>query len=92
MILSTLSPGTTDNDHDVYNACRYLLLLFDHPQLDEHLDDVVGGMDWATPGQTGKRWRETICAAAWRVLLTVTESANHGYGLRIAQMATAVRG
>jgi hypothetical protein len=50
-------------------ACIYILMFFDNPALYEHLDTVAGTWSPQIPGRAGKRWSETICAAAWRVFV-----------------------
>ncbi len=56
-------------------ACMYILLFFDIPALYEHLDAVAGTWSPEVPGRVGRRWSETICAAAWRVFVA-TEPDN----------------
>lgn len=73
-VVDTLYPGTKDSPGEIHDACEYLLLFFDIPQLYEHLDDVVRGMGPRLRGQEGKRWSEAICAAAWRILLATADS------------------
>jgi hypothetical protein len=51
----------------IHSASQYVLFFFDIPELYEHLDAVA---EWEPqPGRAGQRWSETICAAAWRVLI-----------------------
>ena len=51
------------------SAAAYLLMFFDNPAVHEHLDVVAGHWETKVPGRIGQRWAETLCAAAWRVLL-----------------------
>lgn len=74
LITDTLHPGTEDDEYAIHKACMYVLVFFDNPPLYEHLDDVVCGMDPATPGQAGKRWSEAISEASWRIILATADS------------------
>ena len=44
-------------------------MFFDNPALHEHLDLIADHWETKVPGRIGRRWAETVCAAAWRVLL-----------------------
>lgn len=59
----------------VSSAAEYLLMFFDNPALHEHLNLVADHWETKVPGRIGQRWAETLCTAAWRVLLA-SESRN----------------
>jgi hypothetical protein len=86
LIVDTLHPGTKGDRRDIHNACRYLLWFFDHPQLHGHLDDIAGFGDAPRLGQFGRRWAETICETAWRVLLDTVDSLPGGVDLTADQI------
>lgn len=86
LIVDTLRPGATDDRRDIHNACRYLLWFFDRPQLAEHLDEIAGVDEEPPTGQFGRRWIETACAAAWRVLLDTVDSLSRGVDLTTDQI------
>ena len=46
-----------------------MLKYFDIPALYEHLEEVAATWNPVVPGRVGMRWSETICSAAWRVLV-----------------------
>jgi len=53
----------------VAGAAEYLLMFFDDPRLHELLDLVASHWETKVAGRIGQRWAETLCVAAWRVLL-----------------------
>ncbi|GAA4536531.1 hypothetical protein [Amycolatopsis samaneae] len=48
---------------------KYILMFFDNPRLHRHLDAVQGTWESQVPGGIGRRWSETLCAAAWRIIV-----------------------
>jgi hypothetical protein len=59
----------SDKPTTASNAAAYLLMFFDNPRLHKLLDLVAGHWETKVAGRIGQRWAETLCAAAWRVLL-----------------------
>ena len=77
-IMENLDPNRQAERGHINDACVYVLMFFDTPALYEHLDQVVIGWHTVIPGGVGKRWSETICSAAWRVLVaTESDNPNH---------------
>jgi hypothetical protein len=85
LVVDTLHPGTKDDRHQIHEACRYLLWFFDRPELADHIDELAG-FAGGTAGHFGRRWIETICAAAWRVLLDTVDSLPEGIDLSAEQI------
>jgi hypothetical protein len=75
-IMEVLDPDVRAARHRIHNACIYVLKLFDIPTLYEHLDQVA---TWkpVVPGRAGMRWSQTICSAAWRVLVATEPYEMH---------------
>jgi hypothetical protein len=69
-------PGC-QNMQEAHERATYVLMFFDinHPAMHEHLDAVTPTFDPLIPGTIGRRWAETLCAAAWRVIVA-TEPDN----------------
>jgi hypothetical protein len=63
--------------HDIRRRAEYVLLFFDNPGLYEHLDAVQGNWEPQIPGATGRRWAESLCAAAWRLLVATSRDATY---------------
>ena len=63
---------------EAHECAKYVLMFFDinHPAMYEHLDAVTPTFNAVIPGTIGRRSAETICAAAWRVIVA-TEPNNH---------------
>lgn len=78
-IMEVLDPDVRAARHRIHNACTYVLRLFDIPALYEHLDEVAATWKPAVPGRAGMRWSETICSAAWRVLVATEPYEMHGH-------------
>jgi hypothetical protein len=57
----------------------YVLKFFDIPALYEHLDEVAATWKPVVPGRVGMRWSETICSAAWRVLVAAEPYRKHAH-------------
>lgn len=79
-ITEVLDPDVRVARHQIHNACAYVLKFFDSPALYEHLDEVAAGWRPAVPGRAGMRWSETICSAAWRVLVATEPYGMHARG------------
>jgi hypothetical protein len=77
LIMEGLDPDSQAERRHIHEACIYVLMFFDIPALYEHLDQV--GTTWipVVPGRTGMRWSETICSAAWRVLVATEPDDMH---------------
>jgi hypothetical protein len=57
----------------------WVLKFFDIPALYEHLDEVAATWNPVVPGRVGMRWSETICSAAWRVLVATEPYGVHAH-------------
>jgi|HubBroStandDraft_2_1064218.scaffolds.fasta_scaffold398586_1 hypothetical protein len=66
MIMDTLHWETHDTRRQIHQSCLYLLWIFDHPELAEH---IARG----SPLLVGQRWIERTCAAALRVMIATAE-------------------
>ena len=78
-IMEVLDPDVRAARHRIHNACIYVLKFFDIPALYEHLDQVAAAWKPAVPGRAGMRWSETICPAAWRVLVATEPYDMHAH-------------
>ena len=77
-ITDVLDPELGAARHRIHDACICLLKVFDIPALYEHLDNVAAWKP-VVPGRTGMRWSETICSAAWRVLVATEPYDMHAH-------------
>jgi len=75
-IMEVLDPDARAPGHRIHSACIYVLKFFDIPALYEHLDEIAAWQP-AVPGRAGIRWSETICSAAWRVLVATEPYGMH---------------
>lgn len=66
---------------------KYVLMFFDNPRLHPHLDAVQGTWNPQVPGGIGRRWSETLCAAAWRII--VHEDSTSPYSNRFTVNAAS---
>lgn len=58
-------------------ACRYVLMFFDNSALYELLDLTESTWERPVSGRLGQRWSETICSAAWRVIVATQPEDRH---------------
>jgi hypothetical protein len=79
LIMEDLDPDTQAERHLIHEACIYVLMFFDIPSLYEHLDKVANIWTPVVPGRAGRRWSETICSAAWRVLVATEPYDSDAY-------------
>jgi hypothetical protein len=79
MIMESLDPDRQADRSGIHEACIYVLKFFDIPALYEHLDQVATTWIPVVPGSVGKRWSETICSAAWRVLVATEPYDIHAH-------------
>jgi len=79
VIMEDLDPDSQAERRDIHDACIYVLMFFDIPALYEHLDQVATTWIPVVPGRVGMRWSETICSAAWRVLVATEPDDMHAY-------------
>jgi hypothetical protein len=77
-ITGVLDPDADAARHRIHDACVYVLKFFDVPALYEHLDEVAAWKP-VVPGRVGMRWSETICSAAWRVLVATEPYDMHAH-------------
>lgn len=77
VIMETLDPDRQAERPDIHEACIYVLMFFDIPALYEHLDQVATTWIPVVQGSVGKRWSETTCSAAWRVLVATEPDDRH---------------
>ena len=78
-IMEVLDPDARAARHRIHDACIYVLKFFDIPALYEHLDEVAATWKPVVPGRVGMRWSETICSAAWRVLVATEPYGMHAH-------------
>jgi len=78
-IMEVLDPDAGAARHRIHSACIYVLKFFDIPALYEHLDEVAAAWQPVVPGRAGMRWSETICSAAWRVLVATEPYDMHAH-------------
>ena len=76
-IMEVLDPDVRVARHRIHSACIYVLRFFDIPALYEYLDEVAARWKPVVPGRAGMRWSETICSAAWRVLVATEPYGMH---------------
>ena len=79
VIMANLDPDRQAGRDDIHQACIYVLMFFDIPALYGHLDQVAATWIPVVPGSVGKRWSETICSAAWRVLVATEPDDPYAY-------------
>jgi hypothetical protein len=77
MVMENLDPDSQVARSDIHEACVYVLKFFDIPALHEHLDEVATTWIPVVPGSVGMRWSETICSAAWRLLVATAPDDVH---------------
>jgi hypothetical protein len=78
-IIEVLDPDVGAARHRIHDASIYVLKFFDIPALYEHLDEVAAAWRPVVPGRAGMRWSETICSAAWRVLVATEPYDMHAH-------------
>jgi len=78
-IMEVLDPDVRAARHRIHDACFHVLKLFDMPALYEHLDEVTATWKPVVAGRAGMRWSETICSAAWRVLVATEPYDMHAH-------------
>ena len=78
-IMEVMDPDVRAARHRIHDGCIYVLKFFDSPALYEHLDEVAASWQPVVPGRAGMRWSETICSAAWRVLVATEPYAMHAH-------------
>jgi len=78
-IIEVLDPDVHAPRHRIHNACIRVLKFFDIPALYEHLDQVAVTWQPVVPGRAGMRWSQTICSAAWRVLVATEPYDMHAH-------------
>jgi len=77
--MEDLDPDAQAERYRIHDACIYVLMFFDIPALHEHLDQVATTWIPVVPGRAGMRWSETICSAAWRVLVATEPDDIHAH-------------
>jgi hypothetical protein len=79
VIMEDLDPDNHVGRGQIHEACIYVLMFFDIPELYEHFDQVATTWIPVVPGTVGMRWSKTICSAAWRVLVATEPDDVHAH-------------